>query len=171
MNNHLRLTIPLALALSLAGCAKSGAESDHGDHDHAADTHTHADGSTHEDHGHDDAMEEHDGMHESIPLKPATIAGMSIELTQGHGAVGAGEEEHLIVMIDGGETDIMGVRAWIGTEDRTMSYVGKGEYSVIGDSYDIHAIAPDPLPENAMWWIEIELADGTKQVGSTELVR
>ena len=60
------------------------------------------------------------------------------------------------------------VRAWIGTEDRTLSYVGKGEFSTSAGTYSIHATAPDPLPENAQWWIEIELPDGTKNVGAVK---
>ena len=58
------------------------------------------------------------------------------------------------------------VRAWIGTEDRTLSLVGKGGYAPSHDDYDVHAIAPDPLPDNVMWWIEIQKPDGTKLVGS-----
>lgn len=60
------------------------------------------------------------------------------------------------------------MRAWIGTEDRTLSYVGKGEYAASHDDYDIHAVAPDPLPPGAKWWIEIEKPDGSKGIGSAE---
>ena len=35
-----------------------------------------------------------------------------------------------------------------------------------GTAYGIHAMAPDPLPENAMWWIEIENPDGSKGLGA-----
>jgi hypothetical protein len=31
-------------------------------------------------------------------------------------------------------------------------------------------MAPDPLPENTMWWIEIEKTDGTKVLGSAQPV-
>jgi hypothetical protein len=109
-------------------------------------------------------------MHSKIELESITIAGMSIQLSQNHGTIGAGEEEHLIIQIDKGDTDVIGVRAWIGSEDRTLSYVGMGEYSVINDAYDIHTFAPEPLDENAMWWIEIEIPDGTKHLGSAKPV-
>ena len=41
-----------------------------------------------------------------------------------------------------------------------------GEYAPSHDDYDVHAMAPDPLPAETMWWIEIETPDGTKVVGS-----
>ena len=62
-------------------------------------------------------------------------------------------------------------RAWIGSGDRTMSSVGKGEYAPSHDDYDIHAIAPSPLPDGAKWWLEIEKPDGTKAVGSIPLLK
>ena len=56
----------------------------------------------------------------------------------------------------------------VGTSDRTMSMVGLGEYAPSHDDYDIHAMAPSPLPADAMWWIEIEKPDGTKVTGSAK---
>lgn len=168
------LHITLMLAIALPACSESGS----GDHGHAHDddththddtasttdsSHTHADGSIHTDHADDHA----DSL-QKIPLDALVINGMGIQLSQNHGPVGAGDEEHLIVKIDNGDADIIGVRAWIGTEDRTLSYVGKGEYSVINDAYDIHTSAPDALDDNTMWWIEIEMADGTKHTGSVK---
>jgi hypothetical protein len=156
------------------------------------DTHTHADGSTHGGHEPDltpqpaapsgDAHTDADGSthgahseptgdqvgHGEAPLAPATIGGMAIQLTQGHGGVGAGKESHLIVRLPYSDNGATIVRAWIGTNDRTLSYIGKGEYAPSHGGYDIHAAAPDPMPENAMWWIEIERPDGTKVVGSAE---
>jgi hypothetical protein len=58
------------------------------------------------------------------------------------------------------------VRAWLGTEDRTLSLVGLGEYAPSHDDYDVHVTAPDPLPSPLMWWFEIETPDGTKVLGS-----
>ena len=95
-----------------------------------------------------------------------TIDGMTIELAQSHGALKGGEEGHLVVKLPYNDSGATVVRAWIGTEDRTMSFVGKGEYAPSHDDYDIHAMAPDPLPANTMWWIEIEKPDGSKVVGS-----
>ncbi len=171
MNITTKVTLPIAfsLAMLLPACSESGTGTDdhaHGadTHEHEADTHTHADGSTHADHA-DDTMKDD---HEENPLEPATMGGMSIELAQGHGSVEAGKESHLVVKLPYSDNGATIVRAWIGTEDRTLSYVGKGEYAASHDDYDIHAVAPDPLPENPLWWIEIEKPDGTKVVGSTQ---
>lgn len=124
----------------------------------AEETHEQAEGATGDDHDHG----------EEVSLGTVTIGDIEVDLAQAHGKVEAGKEGHLVVTLpyaDQGETV---VRAWIGTEDRTMSLVGKGEYAPSHGDYDIHAVAPDPLPENVMWWIEIEKPDGTKVVGSAK---
>lgn len=167
------LALLAALGLTLTGCGESGSGNDqvHGadTQQHAEDTHTHADGSTHRDHADDSHMGEDDHDHgEEVALDPITIDGMTIELAQSHGALKGGEEGHLVVKLPYTDNGATVVRAWIGTEDRTMSFVGKGEYAPSHDDYDIHAMAPNPLPENTMWWIEIEKPDGTKVVGSAE---
>ena len=132
---------------------------------------THPEHGSEEGHGHEhegEMGEDHGHSHDEVSLGTVMIDGMKIELAQGHGAIAAGQEGHLVVKLpytDNGETTI---RAWIGTEDRTMSYVGRGEYAPSHDDYDIHAMAPEPLPENTMWWIEIEKPDGTKLVGSAK---
>lgn len=118
-----------------------------------------------------DAKEENhadgeDHAHDEVPLGMVKIGDLEVELAQGHGKVKAGKEGHLVVKLpynDKGETI---VRAWLGTEDRTLSLVGKGEYAPSHDDYDVHAVAPDPMPENVKWWIEIEKPDGKKLVGS-----
>lgn len=132
------------------------------------DTHAHDDGTTHEDHGMGESAEGEDHAHDEVPLGKVTIGELEVELAQGHGKVEAGKESHLVVKLphnDKGETI---VRAWLGTEDRTNSVVGKGEYAPSHNDYDVHAVAPDPLPDNVRWWIEIQKPDGTKIVGSIE---
>lgn len=130
-------------------------------------THVHEDGSVHTDHG-TATSAPHDDAHEEFPIGTVTIAGMQVELAQGHGTVEAGKESHLVVKLPYSDSGQTTVRAWIGTEDRTASYVGKGLYAPAHDDYDIHAMAGDPLPANAMWWIEIEKPDGTRVVGSAK---
>ena len=110
--------------------------------------------------------EAEDHAHDEDPLGTITLGEHTVELKQGHGAVEAGKEGHLVVKLPYNDAGATVVRAWIGTEDRTLSYVGKGEYAPSHDDYDIHASAPDPLPENAMWWVEIVQPDGTKLSGS-----
>ncbi len=78
----------------------------------------------------------------------------------------AGKEGHLIIKLPYKDDGSTVVRAWIGTEDRTVSAVGKGEYAPSHNDYDIHTIAPTPLPADAKWWVEVEKPDGTKVVGS-----
>lgn len=139
-----------SVAITLAGCdAKTdpptaGTPEVTGDHDHDHD------------HDHDD----------EVDLGSTAVGDMTVSCAQGHGELAAGKELHICVKLPHNDNGATVVRAWIGTEDRTASMVGKGEYMASHDDYEIHAEAPDPLPENAMWWIEVELPDGTRSVGS-----
>lgn len=111
---------------------------------------------------------EEDHEHAEDPLGTVTIGDLEVELAQGRDAVVGGEEAHLVVKLPYSDSGSTIVRAWIGTDDRTLSYVGKGEYAPSHDDYDIHATAPDPLPADCLWWIEIEKPDGTKLLGSVQ---
>ncbi|MEX2578378.1 MAG: hypothetical protein WD342_04905 [Verrucomicrobiales bacterium] len=159
----LNTIIPALAALGLlANCSdpNTGASEDDQGHAHEEEK---------GDHAHQE--EEHEHEHEEIALGTFDIGGNSVEAAQGHGEVAPGKEGHLVIKLpfnDSGETV---VRAWIGTEDRTLSAVGKGEYAPSHDDYDIHAVAPDPLPEGAKWWLEIEKPDGSKAVGSIPLLK
>lgn len=104
--------------------------------------------------------------HDEVPLGSVQVGDDACELAAGHGPVSAGGDEHLCVKLpynDGGESII---RVWIGTEDRTQSEVAKAKYAPDHDDYDVHLTAPDPLPDNCQWWIEIEKPDGTRATGS-----
>ena len=156
----LSLLASLSLLFSSASCGHG----DHG-HDHESDAHDH----DHEggEHGHEHGEEGSDD-HGVESLGTVTIGGLEVQVAQGHGAVEAGKEVHLVVKLpysDDGETS---VRAWIGTEDRTLSLVGKAEYTASEDAYNLHAMAPAPLPSETRWWIEIARPDGTKEVGSAK---
>lgn len=165
MNSIIRLLVPFVVLALMTGCDKSSNDgSSAKDHD-GGGTHVHDDGSVHDDHAEDNHAEE-DHAHDEVSLGTVMIGDMEVELAQGHGSVAAGQEGHLVVKLPYNDQGATVVRAWIGTEDRTLSYVGKGEYAPSHDDYDIHAVAPDPLPEDAMWWIEIEKPDGTKVLGS-----
>ncbi len=157
---HLISTAAVIAALVIVnGCKRS-------DTDESAKTETSAitdakaDGSTLDDPAHDE-----------VSLGKVAIGDMRVKLAQGHGAVVAGEEGHLVVKLPYSDNGATLVRAWIGTADRTLSSVGKGEYEPSRDNYDAHATAPDPLPADALWWIEVEKPDGTKVVGSAKLLR
>lgn len=153
-----------SLGLVMIGCKKekdadggtSTTTDDHGhDHDHDHD-HDHGDGDDHGEHDHGD----------EVSLGTAQVGELAVECAQGHGDTAAGKEMHLVVKLPYTDDGASIVRAWIGTEDRLSSVVGKGEYAASHDDYDIHVEAPDPLPANAKWWIEVESPDGTKSVGS-----
>jgi hypothetical protein len=128
-----------------------------------------------EDDGHDHAGEEmesgsagHGHEHAEISLGVLTLGELKATAAQSHGKLAPAKEGHLVVKLPYNDSGATVVRAWIGTSDRTKSYVGKGKYAPSHDDYDIHAMAPDPLPENVMWWVEIEKPDGTKLVGSVK---
>jgi len=152
------MKLELMAVLAMAGLVAAGCN------EHAEEgngSHTHADGTVHSDSETSDRDEHH-----SVALGTFAIGEIQVECWQGLGAVAAGKESQITIKLgytDGGASV---VRAWIGTEDRTLSMVGKGAYSAEHGDYDLHAVAPDPLPEGAMWWIEIEKPDGTKVVGS-----
>lgn len=127
--------------------------------------HSHEDG---EAHGHphpDEGGDDHDHGAE-VDLGTFKAGELEIAAAQAHGNLEAGKEGHLVVKLPYKDDGASIVRAWIGTEDRTMSTVGKGEYAPSHDDYDIHTMAPDPLPDGVKWWVEVEKPDGTKVVGS-----
>lgn len=176
MKDKLRtMILAFALAMYALGCKKSeesAPQKNQSASSHATEpgtmTHGHSDGSTHDDHGDGEGEENHDHAHEEVSLGTAKIGDMEVEFAQGHGNVAAGMEGHLVVKLPYNDKGATVVRAWIGTEDRLRSVVGKGEYAPSHDDYDIHAVAPDPMPEDAMWWVEVEKPDGTKLVGSVK---
>ncbi|MBT8485768.1 MAG: hypothetical protein HKO59_10930 [Phycisphaerales bacterium] len=165
MNRLATLFLTAGCTLALTGCGQSGDDATPPSATTGGGTHTHADGSTHDDHAAEPAGT-HD--HDEVDLAPITIEGMRIQLAQGHGVVTAGQESHLVVKLPYSDNGATVVRAWLGGSDRTLSYVGRGTYAPSHDDYDIHAMAPNPLPDQTMWWIEIEKPDGTKVVGSAE---
>jgi len=163
------ISITLALGLTnLAGCDARNASDGAVAHDHDHDGHDHDhDGHDHEHDGHDHDHDGHDHDHgEEMPLPPLVIGDLSIACSQFHGPLQAGTEGHLAVKLPYSDDGASVVRAWIGGEDRTMSMVGLGVYAASHDDYDIHTMAPDPLPADARWWIEIEQPDGTTLLGS-----
>lgn len=170
LNRSLIAAIALPVSLGLVACSESGTEPagahDHAGDDHSGHDHDHDDHAGH-DHGDHDQDHAEDGMHdhEAHPLGTAMIGQTQIEADQSHGILEAGKEMHLIVRIPGGSGSEI-VRAWIGTEDRFESVVALAEHDADDAKHDVHVEAPDPLPAGAAWWIEIEHADGTKEVGS-----
>jgi hypothetical protein len=112
-----------------------------------------------------------DHAHDEMPLGKFDVGGLMVEAAQGHGSVEAGKEGHLVIKLPHKDDGATVIRAWIGLEDRTLSSVGKGEYAPSHDDYDIHTVAPDPLPAGTKWWLALEMPDGTKAVGSFPLLK
>lgn len=162
--------------LLIAGCSdKTASPTDPAANSSAQEGHDADDGHTHEgghdaDDGHVHASDEADTdhAHEEVSIGTLDIGDLSIQLAQGHGALAAGKEAHLVVKLPYNDSGSTVVRAWIGSEDRTLSFVGKGEYASAHDEYDVHANAPDPLPADAQWWVELVKPDGTKLLGSVQ---
>ena len=169
MHSFLTLLLSSLLAAGLLSCSN---EAPH-DHDHDGDHgHEHpADDDKGDDHGDshpDEQADEHDHEHEEVSIGSTTVGEWTVKLAQGHGAVTAGEEGHLVVVLPFKDDGATTVRAWIGSADRNASFVGKGDYAPSHDDYDVHATAPDPLPQDVKWWIEIERPDGKKATGSAQ---
>ncbi len=141
-------------------------------HDHDGDGHDdHADGDhDHDGDGHDDHADAGGHDHDEASLGTTSIGGVTVECWQAHGDVEPGKEMALVVKLPDSAAGQATVRAWIGTDDRLSSMVGKGVYAPSHDDYDIHTSAPNPLPEGAKWWIEVERPDGTKAVGSIDFL-
>lgn len=144
-------TFTLLLAFSgtlwIAGCGGHEDDHHHGEQESGGKDH-------HEDHG--------DIHNNAVDLIVIDADASGISARQANGAIQAGQECILLVKLDAPSQEIKAVRAWIGGEDRTLSQVGLGHYDADESLYDIHAIAPKPLAEDAMWWIEVERSDGTK---------
>jgi len=173
MRHGLIIMVLTALCQLFGGCDKSArqAPSEPANGDAAGVPHTHADGSVHTDEHGETAAAPDDHAHEEVSLGEIMMGDLQVKLAQGHGKVESGKESHLVVKLSYDDRGATIVRAWLGTKDRTLSRVAKGDYAASHNDYDIHATAPDPLPENALWWIEIEKPDETTLVGSAEPIR
>lgn len=177
--NRILLATSLVLGLALAtGCKRDSGEekpssttereSDavQGHAEGAAAGHEHQEGHGDDHAGHADGDDHAHGGDVEVELGTVTIGDMKVTFAQGHGKIAASKEGHLVVKLPYNDKGATTVRAWIGTEDRTLSLVGKGGYAPSHDDYDVHAMAPNPLPKDVMWWIEIQKPDGAKLVGS-----
>jgi hypothetical protein len=165
ITKHIVTIASLSLLLVSCGDKEKVKTDDHGHEHKEGEAHSDAtpakDEENHDDHDHG----------EEVELGKFDIGGIMVEAAQGHGNVEAAKEGHIIIKLDYKDDGQTVTRAWIGTADRTLSSPGKGEYAPSHDDYDIHTTAPDPLPEGAAWWLEIEKPDGTKAVGSIPLLK
>jgi len=75
------------------------------------------------------------------------------------------EDGHFNLRITGG--DVAAVREWVGPEDASGVVVVKTE--IERDYHHGHVEMPDPIPDDARLWFEIETPDGERLKGSTPL--
>jgi hypothetical protein len=109
------------------------------------------------------STDDHGHTHDEVSIGSASVNGITIELAQGGGALAPGKEGHLLVKLSE-HNGTATVRAWIGTPNRLASVVSRGSYDESHGNYNVHAMAPDPMPFECQWWIEIEKPDGSKGV-------
>lgn len=154
----------LATAIWCAGCGQGSSEAQPADpagghgHDHSHDDHDHAE------HDHSGQMDE--DHHDEVDIGSIQLGGMEVRLAQGHGQLEPGKELHLVIRLPESDAGSSVIRAWLGTDDRFSSVVSRADYSASSGTYDVHVVAPDPLPEPTLWWIEITRPDGEKLIGS-----
>ena len=132
---------------------EDGHDHDHDhDHDHAGDDHGHGDAG---DAGGMDGGDDH-GHGETVELGTKEIDGLRVRASRDGEAV-AGKDLAIDVWIDsadGGDAAIASVRFWIGTADAKGSMKARAE--IEKDNWHTHAEVPDPMPEGAALWVEIE---------------
>jgi len=168
--NRNALTTILASSMALAGLTLTACEQTEPSDDHTdatGDGHTHGPGEDHDHEGESgDAGHEHDEG-EPHDLGAATIGTLEVHATR-YGDVAAGAETSVDISVTGeGGAQPAAVRIWIGTEDARGSL--KALADAEGDHYHAHVQAPDPLPQGAALWIEVESAAGERSAGSFPL--
>lgn len=180
-----------ALSAGLAGCEKkseapakpaagtAGTHKSDG-HDHKdGDGHDHKDGDDHdhkEGDGHDHAKpaagmpagkagDDHAGHDDQGhgaggAMGTATIGAWTVSVS---GEVKAGSEAHLDIELSGNAAEPAAVRVWIGSQDGKGSMKQKADGG--GSEFHAHTDVPNPIPEDARLWIEIDDGKGGKSVG------
>lgn len=127
------------------------------DHDHARAA----------DHGHDHTHGSHGGS--VVDLGSFEIDGITVAVTRDEGAITPGGDSPIDATITGAEP--IAVRFWIGTRDGRGSVKAK---AAVEDPHEpnrwhTHVEIPNPMPEGAQLWIEIELEGGVRKLGGVDL--
>lgn len=161
--------VAAGLVVGLGACDRKEAVSagghaghDHGDHGH---DHDHGDAGHDPGHGHHGA---------AIELGSGTIGPFGVQAMRDEGAVEAGKEAAVDVIVtpaaEGG-AKVAAVRFWIGTEDAAGSVKARAEIENAAEPnrWHTHAEIPSPLPAGSRLWVEIEDDKGALHTGSFDL--
>lgn len=92
-----------------------------------------------------------------VNLGEQDVNGLIIRAARDAGELKPGGESAVDVWIDGGIGSASAVRFWIGLANGDGSV--KAKAGVEGEHWHIHVEIPDPMPEGAQLWVEIELEE------------
>lgn len=140
--------------------AVSAKKDDHDGHDHAAG----------DDHKDESAAHKGNGHHseEVIELGETKNGEWTVRASRDKGVIKPGGETSIDVWVNGGKGDgVSSVRLWIGTENARGSIKAKAE--IENDQWHTHTEVPNPMPEGAKLWVEIETDKGAKVVVGYDL--
>jgi hypothetical protein len=153
MSRSMVIAVSLAVGCSLValGCEKKQQAAHSGNNSHDHDDHEHASGDSH-DHDH----ENHGPV---TDLGEQTSGGLVVKASRS-GDVKAGAEATFDVVITGESAKPAAVRVWVGTQDAKGSIKAKAEAEDGG--WHAHAEVPNPMPSDAMFWVEIETDKGER---------
>lgn len=151
------------LAILFTQLALLGACSKHKD-DHAG--HSHAEPKTD---GTTTTNNHHSGK--VIDLGTATAGPFQLATTRDDGTIEAGGDAPIDVRVTGGAVKV--VRFWIGLETAVGSVkaLASIEDPAEPNRWHTHAEVPNPIPDAAKLWVEVEAEGGAKHVAGFDLKR
>jgi hypothetical protein len=158
-------TVVIASAIIAAAGLTACEQTEPSEHTHTAGE-GHAPGEEH-DHAPDEPGETGGGHDEGEPhdFGAATIGAFQIQATR-YGDIAAGAETGVDITVSG-DAQPAAIRIWIGLADARGSLKARADAE--GDHYHAHVETPDPLPEGAALWIEVESAEGERSTRSLPL--
>lgn len=166
--NHPALVAVTTIILILAGCDQKPAAPPAGsDSTAAADPRA---GASEKSAGESRPASGHGHSGEVVDLGTSTVGELTVQASRDAGELKAGGDAAIDVRIttaDGKPASVTAVRFWIGTEDAKGSVKARAEIEDPQDPgrWHTHAELPNPLPEGARLWVEIETAEGKKAAG------
>lgn len=113
---------------------------------------------------------------EVVELGTVTIGEWTVRAARDKSEIKAGGDAPIDVWLttsDGKPATVAVVRFWIGLEDAKVSRKARADIEDPRqpNHWHTHADVPDPIPENARLWVEIERDQNETTVGSFDLKR